>query len=285
MTYHGTAASGFILHSTQDQRLFGFAEIAGDASGLLQTNTVTAIQGFGVTPNAPNGGDAYVYDAVLGEFVPSGVQTAVQTHALLDSTVHTDTATQAPTRGSIIVGNATPAWDELVLGTTEFVLFSDGTDAIYTRLGAVTPFSLGTSAAPSVTFTGDLDTGVSAGVANELVGSAAGSGLMTLDGGNLRTQWVGGQVYHTSIGGTRTLTGADNIVLVNAAGATITLPAAPLVGQLYQIKDSGGNAGGGGNEITIDGNGNNIDGNTSIEINNDFGSFTLVYNGTQWNVL
>jgi len=118
-----------------------------------------------------------------------------------------------------------------------------------------------------------------------LVGSAAGSGLMTLDGGNLRTQWVGGQVYHVSAGGSRTLTGADNIVLVTVAGATVTLPAAPFIGQLYQIKDRDGVTNGGGNEITIAGNGNTIDGNTDIEITNNYGSFTVLFNGTEWNVL
>lgn len=284
MTWLGSAPSGFIFHGTQDQFIFGAAELAGDASGILQANTVTAIQGFSVTPNTPNGGDAYVFDAVVGEFVPSGVQGSVATHALLDSTVHTDTVTQAPTQGSIIIGNATPDWDELVLGTVEFVLFSDGTDVIYTRLGAVTPFSLGTFAAPALTFTGDLDTGLSAGVANELVGTAGGSGLMTLDGGNFRTQWVGGQVYHTSVGGTRTLTGSDYIVLVDAAPSTITLPASPFLGQLYYIKDSGGNATS-PNPVTIEGNGNNIDGNTDVEIRLAYGAFTIVYNGTEWNVL
>ena len=286
MTWHGTAPSGFILHTTQDQFLFGFAELAGDASGLLSTNVVTAIQGASVTSNAPDEGQALVFSTEAGQYVPSGVTaTATATpHDLLDANVNQDTTASAAVQGSIIVGDASPDWTALGLGTTEFVLYSDGTDAVYTRLGTNTPFILGTFALPAVTFAGDTDTGLSAQVADELVGSAGGSGLMLLDGGNLRTQWVGGQVYHVSIGTTRTLTGADNIVLVDAAPAVITLLASPFIGQLYQIKDSGGNASG-GSLITIAGNGNNIDGNTDVEIRNAYGSFTLVFNGTEWNVL
>lgn len=52
----------------------------------------------------------------------------VQTSALLDGTVHTDTVADAVTRGSIIIGNSTPLWDELVIGGAGTVLGSDGTD-------------------------------------------------------------------------------------------------------------------------------------------------------------
>lgn len=50
-------------------------------------------------------------------------------HTMLDGgTVHSDTATQTVSRGSIIYGNATPKWDELVIGSSGKVLTSDGTD-------------------------------------------------------------------------------------------------------------------------------------------------------------
>ena len=52
-------------------------------------------------------------------------------HALLDGSVHTDTAADAVTRGSIIYANATPAWDELVKGAADTFLGSDGTDVSY----------------------------------------------------------------------------------------------------------------------------------------------------------
>ena len=50
------------------------------------------------------------------------------TNALLDGSNHTDTVAQTVTRGSLIYGNVTPAWDELVVGTTGQMLTTDGTD-------------------------------------------------------------------------------------------------------------------------------------------------------------
>ncbi len=52
-------------------------------------------------------------------------------HAILDGSVHSDSVADGVTRGSIIYGNATPKWDELVLGATDTFLGSDGTDLSY----------------------------------------------------------------------------------------------------------------------------------------------------------
>lgn len=51
------------------------------------------------------------------------------TSGLLDVTAHTDTVTNPPTEGSLILGNATPAWERLLIGTIGQVLTSDGTTA------------------------------------------------------------------------------------------------------------------------------------------------------------
>jgi hypothetical protein len=48
-------------------------------------------------------------------------------HALLDGDVHTDSAVQGVTQGSIIYGNATPAWDELPIGNFKKYIRSTGT--------------------------------------------------------------------------------------------------------------------------------------------------------------
>ncbi|KKL59202.1 hypothetical protein LCGC14_2217710, partial [marine sediment metagenome] len=49
-------------------------------------------------------------------------------HAILDGSTHSDSVADGVTRGSIIYGNATPKWDELVVGGAGTVLSSDGTD-------------------------------------------------------------------------------------------------------------------------------------------------------------
>lgn len=44
------------------------------------------------------------------------------TNALLDGSAHTDTTNSAVTQGDIIIGNSTPAWDDLAIGTVGQVL-------------------------------------------------------------------------------------------------------------------------------------------------------------------
>ena len=59
--------------------------------------------------------------------------TSTQNHVLLDGSIHSDTAADSVTRGSLVYGNATPAWDELVIGLANRVLGSDGTDAAWVQ--------------------------------------------------------------------------------------------------------------------------------------------------------
>lgn len=69
----------------------------------------------------------------------------------------------------------------------------------------------------------------------------------------------------------------DHVVLVDVTGGavTVTLPAAPVDGTIFQIKDMYGNAE--VENITIDGNGKNIDGAASFVMAVDFQSSTVLY--------
>jgi hypothetical protein len=58
-------------------------------------------------------------------FTPSS---GIGNHNLLNGSEHPDTVTQAVSRGSLIYGNSTPLWDELVIGGAGTVLTSNGTD-------------------------------------------------------------------------------------------------------------------------------------------------------------
>jgi len=60
----------------------------------------------------------------------TGYLTSVTAHNMLSAT-HSDTLTGSVARGSLIVGNATPKWSALVIGTVGKVLQSDGTDAAW----------------------------------------------------------------------------------------------------------------------------------------------------------
>lgn len=82
-----------------------------------------------------------------------------------------------------------------------------------------------------------------------------------------------------------TLLISDEVLAVTTTSAVgqVNLPAAPTTGQSFRIKDAVGNAT--TNNITVSGNGKNIDGTATKVINTNYGSYDLCYNGTQWNIL
>lgn len=59
---------------------------------------------------------------------------AADTHNILSST-HSDTLADTVVRGDVIIGNATPKWSRLAIGTSGYFLKSDGTDAAWTAHG------------------------------------------------------------------------------------------------------------------------------------------------------
>jgi len=96
-----------------------------------------------------------------------------------------------------------------------------------------------------------------------------------------------GQRINVSNVGTTPFTIPDGyfVVMVNTSvsAMSINLPSNPILGDLYQIKDSTGSAS--TNNITISGNSHNIDGSPNYTINANYASVLLVYGGTQWGVL
>jgi hypothetical protein len=97
---------------------------------------------------------------------------------------------------------------------------------------------------------------------------------------------VSGRVVKTTTPGAypyTTLT-TDFMILVDSSTArTITPLAAPVTGTMYIIKDSVGSAA--SNNITITPSGQNIDGAASALINTNYGSMSIVYNGTEWSIV
>ena len=89
----------------------------------------------------------YVADDGSWRVVDSNGQTktvqGTSTNALLDGVNHSDTVAQAVTRGSLIYGNATPAWTELVIGAASRFLQSDGTDVAWVAMSGDAPLAAG----------------------------------------------------------------------------------------------------------------------------------------------
>lgn len=74
----------------------------------------------------------------------------------------------------------------------------------------------------------------------------------------------------------------DDLILVNhTAIVDITLPATPEEHKKYTVKDKSGSAS--TNAITVKGNGNTIDGMSTLIINSNFGSIDFIYDGSDWN--
>lgn len=64
--------------------------------------------------------------------------------------------------------------------------------------------------------------------------------------------------------------------------STINLPASPVVGDIYHVKVLGTAS---TNNVTINGNGHNIDASATLVINTNYANTMLLYNGTTWSVL
>lgn len=74
--------------------------------------------------------------------------------------------------------------------------------------------------------------------------------------------------------------GVNNI---NAAPFSVVLPANPVTGKFYIIKDISGTAA--TFPITVTAVGHTIDGAASATIDTNFGSITLVFNGVNWSIV
>src|SRR3990172_1572795 len=80
---------------------------------------------------------------VLGQPVRGGSGGAAP-HDILSAT-HTDTLAAAVIRGDLLVGNSTPRWARLPIGTAGTILRSDGTDPSWTSLNSLSWSLLGNS--------------------------------------------------------------------------------------------------------------------------------------------
>jgi len=78
---------------------------------------------------------------------------------------------------------------------------------------------------------------------------------------------------------------SDDFIAITSLSATfnIVLPATPTLGDIYEIKDTTGNAD--TFPVTVDGNGNNIDGAGDFDFTQSYGSASFIWTGTQWSII
>lgn len=130
---------------------------------------------------------------------------AAGTHTLLSAS-HTDTLASAVSRGSVIVGNATPAWAELTPSASGQVLTFDGTDAVWTTAASgLTALNAGNISSGTLAVARG-GTGISSAAANGqlLIGTGTGFALATITG-------TANQITVTNASGTITLSTPQSI--------------------------------------------------------------------------
>lgn len=101
------------------------------------------------------------------------------------------------------------------------------------------------------------------------------------DGTNVYPATPAPPIRIMTTGASTTLTVYDSVLIVNKGTGSATAVTLPAAGGTFTIKDGKGDAA--TNNITI--SGVNIDGAASYVIRTNYGSVTLVYNGTQYNIL
>jgi len=124
------------------------------------------------------------------------------------------------------------------------------------------------------------------------VGGEAGQFLRKSGSENYQTEWITLSWQDVKMDlsvieeGTSATASVNQIVIgksSNESPFSLNLPASPESGDQILVKDAKGDAS--NNNLTIFGNGKDIDGLDTIIINRNYGSIKLVYNGTEWNVL
>lgn len=117
-----------------DQKQLILAITTGQGSGLGGFAPPGFIQLPGTPPGTGSGSGTGIGDCcedpggvgVSPSDPPQGDVTSPP-NALLDGNIHQDTVDQDVTKGSLIAGNDTPAWDELLVGTDGDLLTADST--------------------------------------------------------------------------------------------------------------------------------------------------------------
>lgn len=157
------------------------------------------------------------------------------------------------------------------------------TTSPYTVLASDEVVSIGTFAISSTTIASGSN-GVS--LPTGTINVASTTGFATAGTISVITTNGAQTVTYTNTTGT-TFTGCSGGTGVMATGNTVTsvfvvnLPASPTTGDTYTIKDANGNAGTA--NITVNGNGANIDGGfSSITLMINFTQALFTYNGTTW---
>lgn len=292
--------------NTQTDTLVGYGMDKANPGGLIEDNDT-------IGQSVPKPG-AFTTLTSTGGYTPAGDITLANGKAIETDTTTGHTATlkaydvdgaaykafltltngntpsmaiAAPSGGTVTIdgstiGATTPAAATVTAltqtGAGANVFNSSSLDADFTvkaiTSGNAISYDAGTSALAFASTTIGL-TGIST-----LTGAASVTGIFTTGSGRIVTTRV------VTAAGAVTAATTDNVIIVNKASGAATvvnLFATPTTGTQLVIKDGKGDAA--ANNITITPAAGTIDGAATYVLATNYGAVTIVYNGTQWNII
>jgi hypothetical protein len=240
---------------------------SGDALPPVSTSTNGEL--FKLTTD----GIIYIFDGTALEWVEIGAAAAA--HSILSAT-HGDSVAAAAVLGDLIYANSTPAWQRLAgsIVASKRWLRQTGNGAI--------------SAAPAWDQPASADLSDSSNVPLK-------NGANVFTGSNtFGTIVLGGELYLGSATGAATISSASSpytvpagvsIVYVNTStgAVTVKMPTPVVLYRSIWVVDVTGNAA--ANNITLDGNGANINTVATIVLNTGFVARLITATGTNYNIL
>lgn len=273
-----TVSTSGLLVDTAVLSASNLPSLAGDVTGSITSNTVTKIRGNAAkveTLGAANDGYVFMWN--------NGNSQWESTKYAGDITGNPGASVVSAISGSSPIAITPAALQWLNTTTTPSLKQADNTtnSATATSMTVQAQNATGTSATG-----GDLvlTSGTGTSVAGNVTVQAGGTTIVQATPSKFITS-KGVRKSLTTVTGTYSVLATDEnlIVTTNAAPFTITLPGSPSAGDFYLVKDGVGNSA--TNNITVSGNGNNIDGSSNYSLNINYGAIGLMYNGTQWNVI
>jgi len=246
------------------------------ASGTGETLTVQAQNETGATST----GGALVLTSGTGTTVAGNVQ--IKTGGTDRVVVHPTYTEFRDTAEALRITPVSAGTTEITFASTDLAVQIN-----QTATGSTTGAIMTVAAQDASTIGGDL-----------LLSSGTGAtadGYVALQAGGVTTVYAttnqfifnkGWRRHITQIssGSTYSVLDSDDYIAVTTLSAAfqINLPASPILGDTYEVKDATGNAV--TFNITISGNGNNIDGAGTFVLTQAYAAATFTYTGTQWSV-
>lgn len=305
-SFNGNAVLGvyndgiYFDDSLLDPKITQFERSVGNGQNLIiSSQTTTSASGYGGSAVVKSGngplGDGYV-DIKTGDTLSLrayGSSSPVVTDYTQNSSLNVD---------SLVIFNETLRfYNNLPSGAN--ISF----DPIDLSFNISQPFTISAQSNVGISGTaGDLvlsagnATGVTSTGGNLILSSGSGTGLngnILIKSSSNTVVQVSDNKLETKRGRRRNIastfvttnnyiiTDDNDVIVVDAttSSLTIKLPPSPAAGDTYDIKDGVGIAA--TNNIIIDGNGKTIDGLATQTMSFNYSSVTLIYNGTQWNII